>query len=85
MDEIIDSEEMEWDYNSRPLLFKDSKTGEIICVTIEADGDLEASFFRVAKAFFESHGEVDWAFFGMSTFWVKKSKLKFGNSDIPEA
>ena len=78
-----ETEEMEpRDYNSRPLLFKDSKTGEIICVTIEADGDLEASFFRVAKAFLESHGEVDWAFFGLATFWIKKSKLKFGISDI---
>ena len=66
-------------YNSRPLLFKDSKTGEIVCVEIEADGDLEASFFEVAKAFLESHGEVDWAFFGLSSFWVKKPKCKFGN------
>lgn len=41
--------------HSRPMLYKDFRTGEVICVSIEIEGEpLEAEFLKVALAFLET-------------------------------
>lgn len=60
----------------RPLLFKDTETGEIECISIEVEEenaltvhDAVAAFQRLAKESLEDR-KVAWAFFGDE--WVLK-------------